>query len=70
MRGLAFNRSRLACLSRSHGIACYRPPPDAHRESSSGVWQAAKRLGVVASTVRRRIQYGFGPTEQITPIAL
>ena len=66
-RGLPFTRSRVGSLRKSWKIARFQPtePPAGCEEVS--LYQAARELGVAASTVHRWINDGFLPAEQVTP---
>ena len=66
-RGLRFDRNRVGNLRRQAGIACYRPPAQAPEGAAVSVLQAARELGLAASTVHRWINDGFIPAEQVIP---
>ena len=67
-RGLRFDRNRVGNLRRKAGIACYQPPAQAPPAGEAvSVIQAARQLGLAASTVHRWINDGFIPAEQVTP---
>ena len=66
-KGLRFTRNRVAVLRTSWGIACYRAPQHAPPGDLVTVAQAARELGIAASTVHRWINDGFIAGEQLTP---
>ena len=65
-RGQAFTASIVSSLRTHWRIPCYRPAR-IHRRDPVSVAEAARELGVVASTVHRWINDGFIPAEQTTP---
>lgn len=65
-RGLPFTAGRVQSLRHSHDIACYTPPVDHPEGESLTVADAAKELGLAASTLHRWLAEGFIGGEQAT----
>lgn len=66
-RGQAFTASIVSSLRTHWKIPCYQPDSAPHDSTSVTVAEAARELGVVASTVHRWVNDGFIPAEQTTP---
>ena len=66
-RGLPFTRSRVDSLRKSRTIPCFQPAAQPAEGEPVSIQQAARELGVAASTVHRWINDGFLPAEQVTP---
>jgi excisionase family DNA binding protein len=66
-RGERFTASIVASLRTHWGIPRYQPPATPPAGELVTVTEAAKRLGVVPSTVHRWLLDGFIPGEQLTP---
>ena len=66
-RGQRFTASMVQGLRYHWGIPRYRPPTQPPQGEAVPLYQAAKQLGVVPSTLYRWINEGFIPAEQDTP---
>lgn len=67
VKGLRFTRNRVAVLRTSWGIPCYRAPDDPPEGDLLTVVEAARELGIAASTIHRWLNDGFIAGEQLTP---
>jgi len=65
--GERFTRNRISSLRTSWGIARHQPPADQPAGELVTIAEAAKTLGVAASTVHRWLADGFIAGEQLTP---
>jgi DNA invertase Pin-like site-specific DNA recombinase len=65
--GLSFTHSLVGNLRRSWGIARYEPAEHPVAGELLSIRQAAKTLGIAASTLHRWINDGFIAGEQVTP---
>ena len=65
--GLRFTQSLVGNLRRSWGIPRYEPPDHPAAGELLSIQQAAKTLGIAASTLHRWINDGFIAGEQVTP---
>ena len=66
-RGQRFTASMVQGLRYHWGIPRYQPPTQPPQGEAVPLYQAAKQLGVVPSTLYRWINEGFIPAEQDTP---
>ena len=66
-RGQPFNAAIVQGLRHHRGIPRYQRPDDSPEGEALPLYQAAKQLGLVPSTVYRWINEGFIPAEQDTP---
>lgn len=65
--GERFTRNRVSSLRASWGIPRHQPPADQPAGELVTITEAAKTLGVAASTVHRWLADGFIAGEQLTP---
>ncbi|WP_239396897.1 recombinase family protein [Frankia sp. CiP3] len=66
-RGLTFTATRVQSLRFHHTIPCHQPDPDQPRGELLTIADAAKELGIAASTLHRWLGDGFVAGEQDTP---
>jgi excisionase family DNA binding protein len=66
-RGQRFTATMVQGLRHHRGIPRYQPPDEQPAGEALPLYQAAKQLGVVPSTLYRWINEGFIPAEQDTP---
>jgi len=66
-RGQAFTTSIVSSLRTHWKIPCYQPESAPADVAPLSIIEAARELGVVASTVHRWVNDGFIPAEQTTP---
>ncbi|HUY24048.1 MAG TPA: helix-turn-helix domain-containing protein, partial [Candidatus Saccharimonadales bacterium] len=66
-RGQRFTATTVQGLRHHRGIPRYQPPDEQPQGEALPLYQAAKQLGVVPSTLYRWINEGFIPAEQDTP---
>ena len=67
VKGLRFTRNRVAVLRTSWGIPCYQAPEHPPPGDLVTVAEAARDLGIAASTIHRWLNAGFIAGEQLTP---
>jgi DNA invertase Pin-like site-specific DNA recombinase/uncharacterized protein YndB with AHSA1/START domain len=68
-RGLSYTASRVQSLRHYHQIPCHTPSDDPCEGELLTVADAAKELGLAASTLHRWLGDGFIAGEQLTPAA-
>ncbi|MCK9905189.1 recombinase family protein [Frankia sp. Cpl3] len=66
-RGLTFTATRVQGVRFHHNIPCHQPDPDQPQGELLTIADAAKHLGIAASTLHRWINDGFVAGEQDTP---
>ena len=66
-RELSFTATRVQGLRHHYGIACHQPRDDQPEGELLTVADAAKQLGLAASTLHRWLGDGFIAGEQLTP---